>query len=275
MSILLTPRQAVAALGMDEYSTPELVAREVARKLKGAPSEFEQNVVTGWEEANKDGALYDLLLDFNTAVQESDVEFPEFGLFAPGVLFADNGTPVVIKCPYDQRDKEEPDFKEPASVPRVYGRLQLLMAAADAERVIYYQWAPNGSMASAVRRDKEWLSENVPALQKFLKALPGEIDNPDHLEPLRREINTDETNRLMDEMAELDAAIDQAKGRRQDILDRLIELADGKNACFWGQNLTLVKRKGSINYRKALKDLAPDADLEQYRGKESESWRMT
>lgn len=275
MALHITPRQAAAALGMDEYSSPELVSREVARKLKGAPSEFEHNVVTGWDEANRETALYDLLFDFNAALQERDFHNPALGLLATNVHVLDNGTPVVVKCPYELRDADEPDFKEPADVRRVYARLQLLMMAADAPRVIYYQWAPGGSMASSVRRDQDWIDENGPALQAFIETLPGEVENPDHLEPLRVEINTDETNKLMEEMAELDAAIDQAKGRKADIMERLIELANGKNACFWGQNLTRVKRRGAINYSKAVKELAPGADLEKYRGKPSEAWRMT
>lgn len=271
----ITPRQAAAALGFDQYSSPELVAREVARKINGAESEFEQNVVTGWEESHRDGALFDLLLEAGIAVAEQDVYSPSTGIHAPDVLITDSGVPLVVKCPYALRDAEDPDFTQPQDEPRVYARLQVLMMAMDVGRAFYYQWAPNGTMVSSVKRDAEWIRENGPALNEFISTLPGEISNPEHMEPLRAEINTDETNRLMEEMAELDEAIDQAKGRKQDIMARLIELANGKNACFWGQNLTLVKRKGPINYSKAVKDLAPGADLEQYRGKPSESWRMT
>ena len=52
-------------------------------------------------------------------------------------------------------------------------------------------------------------------------------------------------------------------------------MADGKNADVHGRKLTLVKKQGSISYAKAIKELLPDADLEKWRGKETESWRLT
>jgi hypothetical protein len=58
------------------------------------------------------------------------------------------------------------------------------------------------------------------------------------------------------------------------LLAELVEMADGKNAEVHGRKLTLVKRQGSISYAKAIKELLPDANLEKWRGKETESWKL-
>jgi len=80
---------------------------------------------------------------------------------------------------------------------------------------------------------------------------------------------------LVAEYDELSDAIENATARKKDIIIRMAEMSGGKNADMAGRKLTLVKRAGSVAYAKALKELAPDADLEKWRGKASESWRLT
>ena len=55
---------------------------------------------------------------------------------------------------------------------------------------------------------------------------------------------------------------------------RRIAATDGKGGKIGDLNITFAKRQGSIAYAKAVKDLLPDADLEAYRGKETEYWTV-
>ena len=62
----------------------------------------------------------------------------------------------------------------------------------------------------------------------------------------------------------------------EDALERakqdLIKLANGKKSEIGGILVYQVEREGSISYAKALKDIAPTADLDAYRGKGSSYW---
>jgi len=55
---------------------------------------------------------------------------------------------------------------------------------------------------------------------------------------------------------------------------QMVQHAGSRNAVFAGRNLTLTKRKGSVAYAKAIAELLPDADVEKWRGKPSESWGL-
>lgn len=124
-----------------------------------------------------------------------------------------------------------------------------------------------------VRYSPAWITENLPRLKAFWwKA--READPAEFKGPKRKVIDTPEASKLIAEYAELQDAIDNAAERKKDILDQLVIMAGGKNAEVAGRNLTLVKRKGSISYAKAISELMPDADLEKWRGKPSEGWQI-
>ncbi|MNY55396.1 hypothetical protein D3C86_1913700 [compost metagenome] len=42
-----------------------------------------------------------------------------------------------------------------------------------------------------------------------------------------------------------------------------------------GRNLTRVTRSGSVSYAKAIKELAPDADLSKWTGKPTSYWKLS
>ena len=139
----------------------------------------------------------------------------------------------------------------------------------------FWQWSPYGYAYEVVEYDAEWINENLPVLRQFHAEYLSELDNPEHLDPKRVELNTEETRRLVDEYDDLKEAEDRAKERRKEVQARLIELAGDRNALLWGRKLTKVESQGSISYAKVVKEHAPDVDLETYRGKPSVSWRLT
>ena len=68
------------------------------------------------------------------------------------------------------------------------------------------------------------------------------------------------------------AAVEVANNELEEAKQALIDATNGKGGKVGDLNITLAKRQGSIAYTKAVKDLLPDADLEAYRGKETEYW---
>lgn len=51
-------------------------------------------------------------------------------------------------------------------------------------------------------------------------------------------------------------------------------MAKNSNALLCGRKLTFIQKDGAISYAKAIKELAPDADLEKWRGKTVQYWKL-
>lgn len=266
-----------AILGMNPYKGADDVLRQMVREYHGAEPEFVGNRATEWGSFNEDGAQAEYTMETGRAVQETGFHVHE-GLdwlgASPDGLVGDDGV-VEIKCPFGQRDKNPPQFKTAEQQPHYYAQMQIEMACTGRGWCHFYQWAPHGSKLETVYRDEAWLSWALPLLHDFHKRYLEELDNPDHLEPKRVEIETLKADRLIQEHEELAEAIEQAQARKKAIMEELVKMAGERNAIICGHKLTRVERQGSVSYAKALKELAPDADLEKWRGKPSVSWRLT
>jgi hypothetical protein len=126
-------------------------------------------------------------------------------------------------------------------------------------------------MLQRVNFDIAWTREYLPELCAIWTRAK-KADPADFVGPKRQEYDTPEAFNLVREYDELSDAIDNANERKKDIIKRMVYLSGKRNAVMSGRNLTLVKKKGDVAYAKALAKIAPDADLEPYRGSASESW---
>ena len=115
----------------------------------------------------------------------------------------------------------------------------------------------------------------MPELRQFYAFYLSERDNPEHLEPLRVEINTQEASLLVAEYDEMKDARDRADERMKEIMARLVDMSGGRNALIDGRKMTKVEKAGSVSYAQVVKKHCAGIDLEPYRGKESVSWRIT
>lgn len=265
-----------AALGVNPYKTPDDLIRQMVREYHGAESEFQGNVATFWGQNNEPTALLDFEMETGKTV--SDVGFLTYqdwlGASPDGLI---DGEPAVteIKCPFGQRSKNTPQFKSAKDQPHYYGQMQIEMLCADAERCYFYQWAPHGTALETVDRDDEWLAVNVPLLHDFHLRYLSELDNPEHLEPKLKEVNTLRAQQIISEYHELGEALEAAKHRQGELMQELVRLTGERNSMVCGHKLTRVERQGSISYAKVVKKHCPDVDLEQYRGNPSAFWKLT
>lgn len=264
-----------AILGIAPYMTREDVLRSMVRAYHGAEREFKGNVATEWGTTNEAGAVMDYELETGNAVQEAYfVPFDDWLGASPDGYIGDDGL-LEVKCPYGIRVQQEPQFKSIWDQPHYYAQIQIQLYCCGRSSCDFWQWTPHGTKLERVDYDPEWINNTLPALRQFHAEYLSELDNPEHLEPLRVQINTQEAKRLLDEYDDLKEAIDNAKDRQKEVQARLIELSGEKDADIWGRKLTKVQKQGSISYAKAIKDIAPDADLEPYRGKETEYWKLS
>jgi putative phage-type endonuclease len=262
-----------AILGLNKYKTADDVLREMVRAWHGAEREFEGNQATEWGTFNEDGAIAEYQMETGNKVEECGFfvhpEHEWLGASPDGLIGAD-GT-VEIKCPYGKRDSA--DFKPLDDQPHYAAQVQIEMACTGRTWCHFYQWSPKGTKLERVEIDPLFLEWAIPELRRFHDRFLSEIDNPEHLQPKRKQINSAIAEKLVQEYDELTEALERASQRKKEILDTLVLLAKERDAEICGKKLTKVERKGSIDYKR-IPELA-GVNLEQYRKASSSYWRLS
>lgn len=271
----VTGSVAGAILGHAPYATRDDVMRRMVREYHGAEAEFTGNIATEYGTINEDGALIDYRLETGNDVElVGFIEKDEWAGCSPDGLIDDDGG-LEIKCPFGKRKDAVPQFKFLADQPHYYDQVQFSLWVTGRAFWHFFQWAPGGTMLEYVEPDQDWLDENLPRLRQFYAEYLDAIKEPDdHLAPRRLEIDTPEASRMLREWDDLVEAIERAEARKKDLLNEIVLLAKNSNALLCGRKLTFVQKDGAISYAKAIKELAPDADLEKWRGKTVQYWKL-
>lgn len=282
----ITGSQAGALLGLSPYQTQAQAIRAWVRHAKGAESEILDNPAFAHGRRHERAAQLAMMRHAGITINDCGFLTYEDWLGASPDGLTDCNRVVEIKCPFSWGKNPSPLPKALKDQPHYYAQVQLEALCANADGAIFAQYRPHiGDPIGCdyveeflhyerVEVDHEWRSHYLPELRRIWEMLQDELDNQAHLEPLHVQLDTPEALRLADYITELDASIEQATAARAAALEELVRLADGKNAEVAGRKLTLVHRAGSISYAKAIKALAPDADLEKWRGKASEYWLL-
>jgi putative phage-type endonuclease len=273
----ITGSSVGAILGFAPYASQEDILRRMVRDYHGTPSEFEGNVATQWGSANEDTAKGFYELEECVRVKPASfVMHPDIKWLgaSPDGYIGEHGI-VEIKCPFGLRKQDVPQFKSINEQDHYYAQIQIQLYCTGRKWCDFYQWVPSGSKLERVEFSKPYIDVILPKLEAFYQLYLSEIDNHEHLQPLRKEINTNTAKLLLAEYDDMCEAEDRAKERKAEIMEELQIISGGKDALIHGRKLTKVERKGSVAYAKVVKDHCPDVDLSEYTGKSSESWRLT
>lgn len=264
-----------AILGGDPNKTAKEVMRAMVRRYHGAPTEFQGNIATEWGRLHEPLAAMDFLRTTGVLIEDCGFFIHPDHLWlgaTPDGLIQDDGI-AEIKCPFGIRNDNPPQFKTAKEQPHYYAQMQVEMACTGRVWAAFYQWTPCGDVIEEVPFDKGWWEENLPKLKVFYDQFLVEINNPAHLDPLRKSVESDGAECLIVEYDKCTAQIDEATARKKEILKKLVEIAEGKNAEFDGRKLTRVERIGAVKYEKIpeLKNI----DLSQYRGASTSYWKFS
>jgi len=264
-----------AILGLSPYMTRGGAMRSMVREALGLENEFTGNVATEWGTYNEAGAIVDFTMQTEISVEPCGFYPYEDWLGAsPDGLTSDGGL-LEVKCPFYIRNDPAPIFKTIFEQPHYHAQMQIQMFVTSRLHCWFFQWTPHGNLLRKVDYNPHWIDENLPKLAQFYAQYLDEVKEPeDHIAPLRVELDTPEAYRIMREYDELCEQIDNATERKKEVLGELVAMAGGKNALIAGRKLTQTNREGAISYAKAIKAIAPDADLEPYRGKPSSFWSV-
>lgn len=284
----ITGSAAGAALGLSPWAKPEEIIRSMVREYHGAPSEFnDNNPALAWGTNRERQAILCFQRVIGLEVEDCGFfPYEDWSGASPDGLTSDGGV-LEVKVPFGLRNSSPAIFKPLGDQPEYYAQVQLEMLCSGRTKAHFFQYvAPQGDVFSGdyveeqwayekIEQDDDWLNEYIPQLKAFHSLYLSELDNKAHLEPLRVTIDSDEARHTLDRLGELEDALANLGDEKKALMASLIKMADGQNALVHGRKLTKVVKQGSVSYAKAMKELAPDADLEKYRGKEPESWRLS
>jgi exodeoxyribonuclease (lambda-induced) len=271
----VTGSVAGAILGLNPYMTPHDVMRRMVRDYHGAESEFKGNIATEYGSFHEAGAAIEYTMETGNQVTECGFYVhPDYDWLgaSPDGLINKSGI-IEIKCPYGKRNGGE--FKTIEEQPHYYAQIQVELFCAEKDLCSFYQWSAHGTNLERIMRSDLWFDENLPTLKAFYDEYLIEIDNPDHLEPKRKETESIPAMHLLEEYDDLSDAIEVATARKKQVLEDIVALAKGVDSTVCGRKLTQVERVGAVAYAKVVKDHLAKLDLEPYRGKSSSFWKLT
>jgi putative phage-type endonuclease len=249
----------------------------MVRAYQGLPSEFEGNIATSWgtnhEEEAREAFEYDQGLTVTSATFVVHPKLDWLGASPDG--YVRDYALLEIKCPFGLRDKLKPvPFKTIKEQPHYYAQMQIQMYCTDLVACYFWQWTPHDHTLEVVDYDPIWIEVNLPKLEAFYNEFLAICDEgmPEPEEKLTLDGNA--FSYLVTEYDALAEQIKEAEERRKLILEELVFESAGEDAVICGRKLTQVHRAGSISYAKAIKELAPNADLEKWRGEPSSYWTL-
>ena len=273
----ITGSMVGAALGLDPNTSRDEAMRRMVRAYQGLPSEFVGNVATSWgtnhEEEAREAFQYHHALVVEPATFVVHPKLDWLGASPDGYIRTH--ALLEIKCPFGLREKPKPvPFKSIKDQPHYYAQMQIQMYCADRVACYFWQWTPNDHDLTMVDINYTWINENLPKLEAFYQEFLAICDEgmPEPEEKL--DLDGLAFQYLIAEYDVLTNQIKEAEDRKKEILDNLVFETAGQDATICGRKLTQVHRAGSISYAKAIKELAPNADLEKWRGEPSTYWTL-
>ena len=273
----VTASMVGAILGHSPFMTRQDAMRSMVRESVDAEREFQGNVATEWGTYNEEGALLDFSMDTGLTIEPAPfVPFEDWAGASPDGWTSDGGG-VEQKCPYGIRKEPSPvPFKPLSEQPQYYDQIQFTLVVTGRPHWWFSQWAINGNTYERVDIDQQWRDTNMPILRQFHAEFLDELDSnaDEHLAPKRIAIDTPAAARMIGEWDTINEQLELLAERKKDLLNELVTLAGEKNALIGGRKLTLTERKGSISYAKAIKELAPKADLTKWTGKPTSFWQV-
>lgn len=255
-----------AILGLSPFATREDVLRRMVREYHGHEGDFKGNVATEYDTLNEPNAIAEYQLETASKVEECGFfTFCDWLGASPDGLIGDDGL-IEVKCPYSLRHGGE--FKSISEQEHYYAQIQIQLVVTGRKWCDFYQWSPYASKLEHVKIDPQWIDEYMPELEAFY-GIYVEARKPENA---WRYLDGGE---LVQKYKMAVAALEVAQSEVEEAKQALIEATGPDGGQIGDLKVTLVERKGSISYAKAVKELLPDVDLSAYEGKSSTYWKIS
>lgn len=269
----ITGSRVGAILGLNPYSKRADVLREMVREWAGAEREFTGNAATDYGKEKEPDALaaYEAERGVMTYGGDDCLVHPAYDFLAvtPDGLVGDDGM-IECKAPYSGT------YTHWNQKPYYEAQMRLQLECAGREWCDFAVLDRDGNLhISRLHRDPAWLDSVLPTLRDFMDVFADAIGHPDNVaeytgDKVADMDGNDAWEGLCAGYAAAKAAEAEWKAKADAIRDELIEFAKDigcKNVKGCGYQVIRSERAGSVAYAKAIKDLAPTADLSAYTGK--------
>lgn len=199
---------------------------------------------------------------------------------SPDRLVGDDGL-VEIKCPYGIRHNKSPEFKSilDKDMRHYWHQIQAQMFVTGRKWCHFFQWTPHGNLLETVEADEKWFEDCKPHFDQFMaeyhdllhKASQGGPE--DRVGLSARWAAAVEAYQLA---ARVEAAAASDRKQAEETMIELMKANEIEQCEGAGMKGQLVKRKGSVDYKKLAKEQLTDpvvSEIEdQYRRNGSEYW---
>lgn len=262
----ITGSRVGAILGLNPYSKRQDVLREMVREHFSAPREFVGNDATRYGQAKEPEALakYEAERGVMTYGGGECLLHPVHGFLAvtPDGLVDDDGM-IECKAPY------RGSYTHWNEKPYYEAQMRLQLECGGRQWCDFVVLQRDGTLhVSRLTRDPAWLPSVLPTLDAFMSDYAAALASPEaHIADKERDDKAwrDAADAYLTALAGLNDLERIVKAKRE----ALLALAGDCSAKGCGVQVIRSERAGSIAYAKALKDLAPNADLTPYTGKPS------
>ena len=257
-----------AILGFSPFATPADAMRRMVREALGAKSEFKGNIATEYGTKSEHNAIQDYMLETGNEVIECGFyTHAEWLGASPDGLIGEDGL-IEVKCPFKFRADNNPAFISIKEQLHYHAQIQIQLFVTGRLWCDFYQWSPFGSLTERVNYDSLWIAENLCRLEVFYDDYLEQC-NPENAWRYTDGGNLERVYKLAL------ASLGVAKSEVEDAKQSLVDATGGESGQVGALKITKVSKQGAISYAKAIKDIAPDSDLELYRGKESTYWKIS
>jgi putative phage-type endonuclease len=273
---LITGSRVGAIIGVNPYSKPEDVMREMVRQHFGLPAEFQGNEATQFGNDHEPIALQDYEVFTGNDVERVGLitcpDMPYLAVSPDGLIGSSAG--LEIKCPFSgvlSSIKDKPHY---------YAQVCLSLIVTNRKAWHFWTWTSTGSQLETVTKEEalQWWSTYSDTINAFYSRYVETIASDELSEPYLADLEVD----LSDD-ADWVAAVESyltakdaeivaknAVTAAKNALEKMANAQPCKRVRGGGVTMTKANRQGTINYS-AIPELKT-LDLEQYRGKPSQYW---
>lgn len=266
----ITGSRAGAVLGDNPWQSRKQVLVDMVDEARGNRKDLDNVPAIKYGKENEARAI--AAFEFLTDKQVTETGFHtigDWGGASPDGLIDDNAI-LEVKCPYGLRDSVDAlDFKSIHDQPHYYAQVQMELHATDRDNAYFFQWAEGAHQLEIVPRQKDWLDLHMDYFVSFIhdyeNALEIAGDAPTQADLANMEIE------LFDLISKKEEFLKTVDGPITELKEAIANLSGG---IYKGTRLSVQKqlKQGNVSYRKVAEEFAPeDIDLDEYRGKPSES----
>ena len=258
----ITASNVGAILGLGKYKTPNAVLSDMVKAYRGTLEWKDNPAFRHGRENEYKGVIY--AKDFHnfiaTGTDQAFVTKEYLGATPDGI--SDDGKIVLeVKAPYRQ---EYTAHNYELFMPEYYAQMQVQMYCTGAEKALFVVVGSDGEITHIyVEYNPKWMLKHLPILREFYESFRKIVDTDS-------DQGTDDSERLH----QLHRQIKQLEDEYNRLRDQMIE-QNPNGGTFGSVTITVVEKKGTVDYKKIVSEYASHVDAEAYRGKASKYAKVT